>query len=93
MDAEQVKHLIGNWSEQLLLGRKGYGSKEIFEAIDAMQADIDRLRKSRRDLLEMLQGVLKCQRGVRQLIYLEGWQEEAVKAAVNKAMSEETKGR
>lgn len=45
MDAEQVKHLIGNWSEQLLLGRKGYGSKEIFEAIDAMQAEIDRLRK------------------------------------------------
>ena len=54
MDAEQIKRLIGNWCEELLVGRRGDGSREIFAAIDAMQAQIDSLRKEREDMEGLL---------------------------------------
>ena len=46
MDAEQLKNLILHWSDELLIGRRGGEQKNIFAAIDAMQAEIGRLRSA-----------------------------------------------
>jgi len=42
------------------------------------------------DLLEVLQGILKCERGIMGRLVIEGWQEEVVRAAIAKATGDQS---
>ena len=43
------------------------------------------MKAQRDELLEVLQGVLKCQRGLLGHLVIEGWQEDVIRAAIAKA--------
>lgn len=48
-----------------------------------------KILEQRNELLEMLQGVLKIERGSSGRIILEGWHEDAIRAAIAKATGEQ----
>lgn len=45
-----------------------------------------RLMAAAPELLEVLQGVLKCERGMLGHLFLEGWHEDVIRAAIAKAL-------
>ena len=55
------------------------------EAPRKLREDRDQILVQRNELLELLQGVLKCERGMLGHLVLELWQEEVIRSAIAKA--------
>lgn len=56
---------------------------------DRAAAELRRLHALNAELLDLLMGVLKCDRGMLGYLFLLGWQEDMIRAAIAKAEGRE----
>lgn len=85
-DKANARRLVACWN-----ACEGIGTEELESETHAAlgwsrtASKLIKASGERAELLEMLNGVLKCERGILGHIFLEGWQEDAIRAAIAKA--------